>query len=118
MEPAYPVRYIEAPHCRRAANRQCTAQVFLHIPHIINGSVHQAQYLGGALVEQVSCLGQRHTPCIAFNQLDTKFFLQQFKLMAQGWLCDMQAFRRTADLPFFCNGAEITELTDIHGFDL
>src|ERR1700730_8905355 len=51
----------------------------------------------------------------SFKQRHSNVLFQKLDLSANSRLCDMQSSRRAGETEFFCNGDEITKMTEFHG---
>ncbi|MDT4875176.1 hypothetical protein FQZ97_1105250 [compost metagenome] len=81
----------------------------------VGGFVDLDQYPSRFFKEQPSGLAQFDPTIGTLEQPRANLLLQRLDLLAQGRLGDAQGQRGTAEMQFFGDGDEVTQVTQFHG---
>ena len=66
------------------------------------------------LAENLSGRGERHAAAVAVKQFDGKLALQVGDLLAEGWLGNVQPFRRHGEIQRFRKRQEVSDVPEFH----
>gem|GEM_PF-5852391 len=107
-------RQIGDPPRFGAADTHVAALQIVHLAELLCRLIYHIDNIRGAFPEEHALFGQRHAAGAADEQLLPQFLLQMFHLDRQGWLGNMQAFRRAGHISLPCNLQEVSKNVDFH----
>lgn len=109
------MKSLTAPGQYRAGREFATSdadaalQPFVLTYEVLLGFIGQGHQFFRAAQQQRAFVGQGNYPCSPLHELYARFLLQHGQLAGQGWLRNMQHFRRTGNVLLPNDGQKITK---------
>ena len=97
-----------------ASDADAALQRFVLTYEFLLGFIGQGHQFFRAAAQQRAFVGQGNFPCSPLHELYAQFLLQHGQLAGQGWLRNMQHFRRTGNVLLPNDGQKITKNTKLH----
>jgi hypothetical protein len=91
-------------------NRQLSENAIVGLVRDFNSAFCLRNDVSRLLKKGPTCGGQMHTALCAYKERYTQFLFQMLDLLAQWWLCYVQALRSAGEVQFLRNGDKVAKM--------